>query len=888
MCKKMWKLFCFALLASVLPLAAFATAEETRTVSLPSAEASTLAEAVRKLPRGGVVTVTAPVTVPATTVPEVDGDILIQAEGNGALLLEGNLAFAKNTNQNVITIDLPLTANGNAILGGFNSIVFGENFTVSDTVDFYGGVKAGSAQYLTARDANRKQNAEYVTELPYSITVNNGNFGTFACGNLRAANTDMFGSVAAPLTVTVNGGYFRNRFDLAGMSFLADDATLTVNGGVFDAPIYVIGLYGHPRKNASVSSVLVASDKKYFAADGDIDIRLLGGVFNGGTIGAQENYASFTQCLRGNFTLTVGENATFAEGTVLDATQVKAYTGRNEVATLVCPDASKFTVRRFDVVNGEAVDCVEPLRIAFVGASFTEGTGTDDPLNQSFPRQFYDLCKEAGKDVAVGNYGVGAACIMDYDNGYFHYNNTLAHSLAYYESDSDYVYIMLGINDAQAVGGSSGQIPHYTEMFEAFLRLYGDLPTTQKVFSVTAMTSRLENKNRDQLDLREAAIVRPVAKKITKALAEEDDKYVYVDMYSLMYAPAGNVENYSSDKDHPNVYGYAYFASSAYDAIFNGVYEQEDFEMQDVYLSASGSLNGAGTKDDPTSSLPGALCKLAPTGTLHVIGEYSFPGKIVTPLFMKKFTLTGEGDGAVLKVEDDVIRLLSDSALTNIHLAAGGSPGALIAEWNNIEITESFTCDSQYWFIAGQMIYNDNITFTAYDSAKTSSSDRDLTVTVNGGTFSQFLGGNRRQNANSAFGTYSGNMTIRIGKGVTIKENSRNGIGGQNYLSGTVVAYVDSWPSDSVCRDHARLGSLDSADRFNEAYNTGKTVIHLGEGVDTRPIITGDFNGDGAVTIPDVLQMVRYMVQHNGSEIHEFYSMRTIGALNIVRALKKL
>lgn len=274
MYKKMWILIAALILAiAVLTFGASATDAASDTVYVPSDAASTLSDAITLLPNGGTIIVTDSLTVDAVTLAEVGGDLTITAAG-GALSLAGDLTFAKNTNSNVITLDLPLTANGYAIFGGFNSIVFGKNFTVSDSVDFYGGVLSTPGT-RGEHDANRTLNAQFITELPYSVTVYSGTFGTFAGGNLRKDKAAMIGSIAGTLTVTVSGGMFNDAFSLSGMSFLAHDASLTVTGGTFNAPVFAQGAVGAEFTNAdgtttvastgsdaSYCSVLTASDKK--------------------------------------------------------------------------------------------------------------------------------------------------------------------------------------------------------------------------------------------------------------------------------------------------------------------------------------------------------------------------------------------------------------------------------------------------------------------------------------------------------------------------------------------------------------------------------------------------------------------------------------------------
>jgi len=888
------------LMISALLLISAAAAENTVYVSdggsgdgsSVSSPMGSLSDAYAKLTGGGEIVIVGNYSVSATTLPEVDGDVTISG---GSLTLLGDVAFAKNTNSNVITLDLPVTSNGATIFGGFNSIVFGENFEVTGKLDFYGGVDALPGTQ-GQHDANYALNTTMVTELPYTVTVKNGTFNVFAGGNKREYNnttdnaykghTDLVGSIAAPLTMIIDGGTFNGTFSLSGNSILADNATLTVNGGTFNGPVYAQANIGPARAYAGYCSRFVMSDKKYFAIDGDIAITLNGGTFNGGIISAYELDVIYTQCVRGNFDLTIGNGATVKSGTVLDATQVKAYDGESKIATLICPDASEFDIVRFDKVNGKTVKYDEPLRISFIGDSITEGTGSTDQLTKSYSAQFSKLCEGAGKEVIIGNYGVGGSTILSYGNGY--YNKTLAYSIAYNEADADYVLIALGTNDASAAGGTVGQTMNFTEKYEAFVKSFGDLADTEKVFTTSAIYRLTSSK---ASDVRAVSVIRPTQKYVTEKLAKDDaDKYIFVDLYALLYDAAVTDTLFAGDKLHPDDAGYVIYGKAIYDAIFNGKRTVENFGMSDVYLSASGKLAGAGTLADPMSSLTTALGRLAPNGTLHIIGEFTYPEKIVTPRFMEKLTIVGEGDGAKLYINGNTVSFLSDTKLDNFMLdTTYTSANYLAFNWNNVEITETFDCNGVYRFLAGQVLYYNDIAKAAYDSPETASSDKDITVTVNGGTYYIFVGGNWRMSADCAFGTYSGNMTLNIGKGATIKANGYNGIGGQNYLKGTVTANIGSWPSGQLCRDYPRIGVQNAINVFDESNNTGTTVMNFGEGVNAKPIITGDFDGDDKVTFSDAMLLIKLAVNHDdGSEIHDFYSYRSISLVNVIRAMKKL
>ena len=245
-----------ALLLAACGLALSAGAAETRVYvadggtgdgKSASTPCGSLAAAVDVLNgAGGTVVLVGDVTVSVqTTLPEQSGDLTFTAEGGARLVQKQRITFAKNTNDNVITFDLPVYAAASspvAVFGSFNSITFTEKFTVTKAATgsgfwFYGGV-------FTAEAANGGVNADYITELPYSITVKNGTFDRFSGGNYRSSGHCLVGAIAAPVSVTVEGGTFGtagtydvesnnqqyNGFSVSGQMILADDATLTITG----------------------------------------------------------------------------------------------------------------------------------------------------------------------------------------------------------------------------------------------------------------------------------------------------------------------------------------------------------------------------------------------------------------------------------------------------------------------------------------------------------------------------------------------------------------------------------------------------------------------------------------------------------------------------------
>ena len=875
--------------------------------------ADTFVDAVNALEgKGGTVTITSNTTVAnGTVIPEQSGDLTIVAANGAKLTIAGTLQFEKNTNDNVITLDLPVVANESVIYGGFNSVTFGENFAVSGTLDFYGGfynVESTDGATTTTPEYYYAQNKIITCELPYDIVVNAGTFRHFMGGNYRLGYSSLLGSIAAPITVTINGGTFGTgvsydadtalkidkAFSISGMSILADDATLTINGGTFNTPIYAQGYIGQTSTRTSGCSQYVNSDKKFYAIDGNIAININGGTLNGFEVGATQITAAYQQLVRGNYTVTVSEDATLANGIIFDATQVKGYEGSTSKATLTT--AKTVDAVRFDVVNGETKTYEEPLRIACIGDSITQGSravigGVENFELGSYPAQLYEKMFNLGEDVIVANYGCGATKVMDYSG--LGYTTGLAYTLSMEETDPDYVIIGLGTNDAASTTYTYGMQERFYEEYTAFVAGYEALASTDMVFGTSAIY-------RVGTDVPAVANVRGLQDMALNALADEGKDVTYIDLYALTLDEALAGTLLSGDNLHPHVAGYKIYADHIYDAIRNGVVTVDGFEQEHIWVSASGTNNMVATEQNPTNNLAIAMAKAGDNSTIHIVGRYDYTKAgnanwgMPTPVNVNKITFKGEGTDAAIYLNSKQLHIKTDAEFDNIgfYTTEGGALH-IACGYNNVTFTETFK-SSKALFAAGMITFGEDKTQGWYNSRESISSDDDCVITVNGGDFDYFLGGNYLfgNYAAAIYGTYSGNMTINIGPNVVIRSQIRNGACGQNYLTGNITLNVASWPAGYVVREFGWLGNADESAHYNILNNTGTITVNFLNGLENGVAKAEDINADGTVNVADALEMLNYVLNGMPASIKNsyspyYYGILDVDLLEVVRMIKK-
>ncbi len=843
------------------------------------------------------------------SIPEISGDITFKGVNGGSLALSCNVYGTVNTNDNVITFDLPVsvaTSDDRYIIGRYNSITFGKNFAVTSTgggmLNFFGGLSTADASETAS---------EGVTTLPYDIVVNAGTFGNFAGGNFRGSISAMYGSIAAPISITINGGTFGvagdypttsnnknyNTFSVSGMSILADDATLTINGGTFNYPIYVQGRTGTIPAGPASRSLQKNSSADFYAMDGDITVNITGGTFNGGAVSAYYTQAAYTQLLRGNYTVNV-TGGTFKAGTVFDATQVKAYKGSSNKATLTYSNVTNITPVRFDVVNGAAKTYSEPIRVVFIGDSITEGYAPADAevdrLTESYPAAFLKYAEAAGKEVIVGNFGISASGFLPSNARY--YGDRVTWDIVSKETDPDYVFFAMGTNDANGAGGTNGALVEFENQFEYFITTMGEIPSVDKVFITNAIFRKTSTEMGDH---RASAVMRPTQERIAKKLAAQNSKYVFVDLFGLTLDKALSDELFKDDKGvvnerlHPARAGLDFMGQCCYNAAFKGVYAPTtDYHLTDIYVSDSGSAYGAGTKANPISNIGYAydLMKRDAAVTLHIVGTSSWcggngGGNVYTSMAPSKLTVVGEGTNAVIKTPlANTFKIGSDVKIDNVTLTTGSSAVSIIGCYKNIEFTSTVKTSGAWHFYAGYNVFagvKPSSTAT-FDSVASASTDKNCTITINGGNYCNFVLGNGRFASNAPFGTYGGTMTATVGSGVTVGNGTSApyvGINGLNYLSGTINAKLNAWTLDTV-NEFSPHGSTGGGVVYEPVNNNGVVNITLASGLNKTVKLMCDFDENGSVTVADMVLAVKYMINgFDTAKAHKYYDATTLDSL---------
>lgn len=826
-------------------------------------------------------------------------------DGDGVypkLILQSFIVFYNAGYNNTITfknIEIQSDREGTApLFFDYNNFVIDEGVTCTLSGNYpekaeYPTIYAGYLESSGEDTVEGKTNNYDTTAL-----IRSGTWSEIIGGSRRAELEKTFGNNNGKLNITIAGGDILGNVSGTGSNFYTNDININVEGGTIGGSIYGVGDLGNYAGKAPYGQ---------YGLKGDINIDVTGGSIGGG-IYAKYPSTALAALIRGNVTVNLGD-ITLDDTLVVDLRATLAYAGKSEISELNYDESlyGYVTAKFVDVVNGEETGAGEPRRVAFVGDSITQGTGSTNRALYSAPANIQTrLNNESPDTYMVGNFGVGASGVFE-TAGYF-YNDTLQYHLLMEEFEPEWVSFALGTNDCQTAGGSMGAALRFEELYYALIKGVHDLPTVQKVYVNTPII-RL-----DYLSAwsRNVSVIEPAVRKVVDKLNADGYNATLVEMGAISAAEllAGNV--LGKDNLHPGDAGYVKMAEFYYDALFNGkVGVPDGYFLDTVYLSDNGTRTGTGaTAEDPICDLPLALSRVNKAGgTIVIVDKYTTPtviksevakyayGDFATPRNITgTLTIAGNTTDAVFEWTGQTITLGCDTVFDSITLKTVVDTPYINANFNSVTFTDTFNTasDSGYdiTLIGGHYVQKsqelvDTTAINAYDTAAGISSDKDVTITIGGGSFANIMLLNRRYNASGPVGNYGGKMTVNLNGGkITGKSTETSAVVSgaltQTNLSGDITVNFNGTQLETTFYAITRTATLLNVS-YDSALNTGSVTINgdavtldkVVENQRTNPAdaqyagieklyinstsLVGDLDFDGEVSNADITLLVRYL-----------------------------
>ncbi len=439
----------------------------------------------------------------------------------------------------------------------------------------------------------------------------------------------------------------------------------------------------------------------------------------------------------------------------------------------------------------------EKLRIAFIGDSITQGTGTplEDQPTQSYPGQLQALL---GENYVIGNFGKASAYTLPADDPYnakastpeLSYRNTqrYAESLTF---GADVVVIALGCNDIRSFS-SAEAMQHYKDALASLANEYAALPTVQKVYIATHIPTT------------NVAVIRQFSEGVLQNLQREvaaENGYEVIDIYEMTRDYFNVMMHWGADRVHPNYEQYGEMAR-AYYAFFKGQSftptVPETSASGVVYVKTGGQSAGQGaTPATALDSLAKAVGLLRETGgTVVLCGPYTTTYETHLPNTAARITVTSSyggtdyaaSAGAYLGIAHNLY-LYGDYTFENITVRADVANSIIIGNYHNNVFGEGITCTLK----SGITTYP--LLLVGYNVALGGVPVEGITlhgtcdVRVDSGTWAYLRCGNRRPNAAYPVGGVDPDAVLRVTvNGGTYRNSSGNNMTaatGMNSSAGT-------------------------------------------------------------------------------------------------------
>ena len=426
------------------------------------------------------------------------------------------------------------------------------------------------------------------------------------------------------------------------------------------------------------------------------------------------------------------------------------------------PDPNAPILERFTPSDGKK------LRIAFIGDSITQGTGTSDQASESYPGQ---LQKLLGGDYVVGNFGKASAYALPANDPYnakastpdLSYRNTQQYkdSLAF---GADIVVIALGCNDIRSFSCYAAT-QHYKEALASLAKEYAALPTVQKVLIATHI------KTTNQAIIRQSS--EGPLQQLQREVAAECG-FEVIDLYAMTEDYFNVMMHYTSDRVHPNREQYGEIARAFCAALSGKDFVPtvpEESRTGVVYVKTGGRTSGQGESPSAAlDSLAKAVGLLRETGgTVVFCGPYATTYETHLPETEKRITLTASyggtdyaaSAGACLGIAHNLY-LYGDYTFENITVRADVANSILVCNYHDTVIGENVLCTLKAGVTTYPLLLVGYNVASGGIPAEAVSLHGSCSFSVASGTWAYLRGGNRRSNGTCTVGTVDPGARLKI------------------------------------------------------------------------------------------------------------------------------
>ncbi len=247
-----------------------------------------------------------------------------------------------------------------------------------------------------------------------------------------------------------------------------------------------------------------------------------------------------------------------------------------------------------------------------------------------------------------------------------------------------------------------------------------------------------------------------------------------------------------------------------------------------IYINQStgDDTNSGLTPEDPVQNLSMAYKMMTPYGGTVTVMEHkiaSVSSYYCAPECGGPVTIRGLTSDVQWQI--DYFSISSEHIFDNITIYSRGTTSAIECKFNDLTIKESVKTDcasaGRYAFIVGGHCQQATSSANFNPTKKTQeivSTDKDYTITVNGGTWRSVRSGNWRLSGAAHVGSIDGNVTVNLGKSAVVApvvgsgENYFVSASGNNASNGgTFTLNINGASVNAPIFGASRLGAVNSA-----------------------------------------------------------------------------